>query len=100
MVDKFLIPGDHPSLQGHFPGNPVVPGVVILNEVVSLIEKKFTNRLVMGIKFIKFVRPLRPDSEVVLHVEENAVDTLNITCEDGDNVLVKGQLVLSGKDVA
>jgi len=100
MVDKFLIPGDHPSLQGHFPGNPVVPGVVILNEVVRLIEKKFTSSVIVGIKSIKFVRPLRPDSEVVLHVEENRVDTLNITCEDGDNVLVKGQLVLSGKDVA
>jgi len=30
---------DHPSLPGHFPGNPVVPGVVILEEVLEAIRQ-------------------------------------------------------------
>lgn len=28
ISETFTVPADHPSLPGHFPGNPVVPGVV------------------------------------------------------------------------
>ena len=34
----FEVPRDHPSFDGHFPGEPVLPGVVILAEVLARIE--------------------------------------------------------------
>ena len=34
-VGSFTIPADHPTLPGHFPGRPVVPGVVLLDEVMA-----------------------------------------------------------------
>ena len=36
---RFTIPDDHPSLPGHFPGHPVVPGVVLLDRVLQAIEQ-------------------------------------------------------------
>jgi|HubBroStandDraft_1064217.scaffolds.fasta_scaffold06681_6 3-hydroxyacyl-[acyl-carrier-protein] dehydratase len=30
---------DHPSLAGHFPGHPIVPGVVLLDETLQAIER-------------------------------------------------------------
>ena len=35
---RFTVPHDHPSLPGHFPGRPVVPGVVLLDRVLAAIE--------------------------------------------------------------
>ncbi|MBC8844808.1 beta-hydroxyacyl-ACP dehydratase, partial [Escherichia coli] len=33
----FTIPADHPALPGHFPGHPVVPGVVLLDHAIHTI---------------------------------------------------------------
>src|SRR3546814_2617840 len=35
---SFVIAADHPSLPGHFPGRPLVPGVVVLDRVLDAIE--------------------------------------------------------------
>jgi len=35
---QFTIPADHPSLPGHFPGNPVVPGVLVLDRVLDAVQ--------------------------------------------------------------
>lgn len=69
---RFSIPSDHPSLPGHFPGRPVVPGVVVLDHVVAAIEA--TRDTAQGplpplrLPQVKFVQPLLPgeDAEVVL----------------------------------
>ncbi|RBC43168.1 hypothetical protein BRN41_12545, partial [Xanthomonas oryzae pv. oryzae] len=34
----FVVPHDHPCLPGHFPGRPVVPGVVVLDHVLQAVE--------------------------------------------------------------
>ena len=56
-----LIHADHPSLPGHFPGAPLVPGVVILDEVLAaLIEWRQDSQLT-GIRMVKFLAPLQPE---------------------------------------
>jgi 3-hydroxymyristoyl/3-hydroxydecanoyl-(acyl carrier protein) dehydratase len=37
-LGQFIIAADHPALPGHFPGNPIVPGVVLLDETLALIR--------------------------------------------------------------
>lgn len=61
MIVRFLVPDDHPALPGHFPGNPLVPGVVILEAAVqALTERLEPGHAVSGVRFAKFLRPLRP----------------------------------------
>ena len=56
-----LIRANHPSLPGHFPGAPLVPGVVILDEVIAALAEWRQNSQLNGIRIVKFLAPLRPD---------------------------------------
>ncbi|HCU54249.1 MAG TPA: hydroxymyristoyl-ACP dehydratase, partial [Gammaproteobacteria bacterium] len=58
------IPVAHPALPGHFPGHPVVPGVVLLDAVVAALTGHAGGPVrVTGFPNIKFLAPLRPERE-------------------------------------
>lgn len=57
----FTVPHDHPCLPGHFPGRPVVPGVVILDHVLDAIERGYGPLDGgLGLPQVKFLQPLLP----------------------------------------
>src|SRR4029077_10218443 len=55
------IPADHPSLAGHFPDAPVVPGVVILAEVTAALAEWRPGWQLTGVPAVKFLLPLKPE---------------------------------------
>ena len=57
---NMLISHEHPSLNGHFPNNPIVPGVVILDQVMRLWQEK-TTKQIRQINHAKFVHLLPAD---------------------------------------
>ena len=72
--ETLRIAADHPALPGHFPGRPVVPGVVLLDRVIAAIESH-AGRAVTGLPQVKFLRPLLPDeaAELVLVADGRTV---------------------------
>jgi 3-hydroxymyristoyl/3-hydroxydecanoyl-(acyl carrier protein) dehydratase len=62
MPLKFIITKDHPSLAGHFPDNPVVPGVVILDQVISHWNRVYKKKIT-GFPQAKFIQILKPNIE-------------------------------------
>jgi 3-hydroxyacyl-[acyl-carrier-protein] dehydratase len=52
------IAADHPAAPGHFPGNPVIPGAVLLHEVAAAISCRSTT--CCAIVAAKFLHPVRP----------------------------------------
>lgn len=62
----------HPALPGHFPGHPVIPGVLLLDAVVNALPAQVGGAVrVTGFPAIKFLAPLLPerDFEVALAVK-------------------------------
>jgi 3-hydroxymyristoyl/3-hydroxydecanoyl-(acyl carrier protein) dehydratase len=57
-VMSFIIPADHPSLPGHFPGRPIVPGVVVIERVLDAIEAAHGPLGPLRLPQVKFAQPL------------------------------------------
>jgi len=73
LVDKksnFRISAKHPCLSGHFPGNPIVPGTVILDEVMQIILQQNSDYKLSGFTSVKFIQPLLATQEVTVQVDK------------------------------
>jgi 3-hydroxyacyl-[acyl-carrier-protein] dehydratase len=94
-----VIRADHPSLPGHFPGAPLVPGVVILDEVLEALIEWRENSQLTGIRTVKFLAPLKPEQAftISLCAKNESAGEVDFSCRAGDRILVEGRLeVLCG----
>jgi len=88
-----MIPKDHPSFTGHFPGNPVVPGVVILGEVVNALRMRDGSDVeVLGAPSIKFLHPLRPEDSLVIVLDSERSGVVAFTCMSAGRAIAAGRL--------
>lgn len=63
------VPPDHPSLAGHFPGRPIVPGVVLLDLVLEAIRQNSEHAVELhSIASTKFLHAVAPDTRVDMHI--------------------------------
>lgn len=90
MVDRILelqpgvravgvknVSGNEPYFSGHFPGNPIMPGVLIVEAlaqvgavaVLSMPEHQGKLALFAGMDKVRFRRPVGPGDQLVLEVE-------------------------------
>jgi 3-hydroxyacyl-[acyl-carrier-protein] dehydratase len=63
------IPASHPALPGHFPGRPIVPGVVLLQSVLAEAERWLGRELsARALPQAKFSAPLLPEQDAELEL--------------------------------
>jgi 3-hydroxyacyl-[acyl-carrier-protein] dehydratase len=87
--ESFRIPPDHPCLAGHFPGNPVVPGVVVLDQVAAALARWRGLRLA-ALAQVKFVAPLLPGQTAELQLELTQ-ERLRFRVLQGEALLASGE---------
>jgi 3-hydroxymyristoyl/3-hydroxydecanoyl-(acyl carrier protein) dehydratase len=86
-----LVAADHPTGTGHFPGNPIIPGALLLAEVLRCIEQARGLHFVScNVKSAKFQHPARPGDCVEIEYSYSAQGVIEFQCA------VAGTRVLSG----
>ncbi len=88
------IAADHPCLPGHFPGNPIVPGTVMLERVIAALSQQHTGHRVCELVSTKFVAPLTPGQPFTIHFSEHG-DSIDFECRAGETTLTSGRLKLA-----
>ena len=91
-----LIHADHPSLPGHFPGAPLVPGVVILDEVVAALDEWQQDSQLSAIPNVKFRAPLKPEQLFTISLFATSKDAgeVSFCCRAEERVIVEGRLAV------
>jgi acyl-coenzyme A synthetase/AMP-(fatty) acid ligase len=92
---SFTIPADHPALPGHFPGHPVVPGVVLLDHAIHAIGTALNRPLgAWKLSSAKFLSPAAAGETFDIDWNEAASGAIRFTLRAGARDVASG--VLSG----
>ena len=87
----------HPALAGHFPGHPIVPGVLLLDRVMSAVTAEL-KRPVSVLKQVKFAAALLPGESAMVTCDAFG-DRLSFTVKTRRAVvlvtLASGQAILA-----
>ena len=87
------IGADHPSLAGHFTGHPVVPGVVMLGEIMNAIREMVKERIeFVGLPSAMFMAPLRPGERLAIRLDQQSDGDTEFTCTTGSRLIASGCL--------
>jgi 3-hydroxymyristoyl/3-hydroxydecanoyl-(acyl carrier protein) dehydratase len=76
---EIRFPTDHPTAAGHFPGDPIIPGALLLDAVVEAIMAEAGGGTVI-IRSAKFFRALRPGESVDLQWERQPSGAISFAC--------------------
>ena len=91
---RFVIPKDHPSLPGHFPSRPIVPGVVVLDCAMAVLLRDCPEARLAGFDEVKFVAPVSPGAEIRASCNESGPNRLTFTCTVDGRTVLRGRVRL------
>lgn len=95
LAGSFTVAADHPCLAGHFPGDPIVPAVLLLELSCAVLQRL---RPGLGplreVRMVKFMQPVRPGEGVeVVFSPGGAPGSFRFSCAVAAGVAVQGQLL-------
>jgi 3-hydroxymyristoyl/3-hydroxydecanoyl-(acyl carrier protein) dehydratase len=87
---QIAAPLEHPCYAGHFPGNPIVPGVLLLDLIVAALGRGSPRR----IGNVKFLGAVKPGDRFTLRYRFSG-SQLGFRCQDGDRLLLEGSMTFA-----
>jgi 3-hydroxyacyl-[acyl-carrier-protein] dehydratase len=90
---EFTVPFDHPVLRGHFPGNPIVPGVMLMAWCEQLaMELADVPILIKEWPQVKFLHPLKPDQTCVVTLKRQSANQASFSIKAGALMISSGRI--------
>jgi 3-hydroxyacyl-[acyl-carrier-protein] dehydratase len=95
------IAADHPAYAGHFPRQPILPGVVLLDAALHALAARRGMQIITGqLKSAKFHSPVQPGEALTLHATDSPAGGVRfeIRCIDirgGERSVASGSVVFS-----
>ena len=86
-----LVPAEHPAFDGHFPGAPLLPGVVLLDEMLQVVENGQPGA--WTISTAKFLQPVRPGDTLTLEQEALTNGAIRFAIRSAGRKVATGTLV-------
>jgi 3-hydroxyacyl-[acyl-carrier-protein] dehydratase len=84
------VPAHHPAFDGHFPGAPLLPGVVLLDEMLQAVQAESG----WTIASAKFLHPVRPGETLTLeHEPPLANGAVRFTIRSAGQAVASGTLI-------
>ncbi|HEU4780494.1 MAG TPA: hypothetical protein VFS58_11485 [Steroidobacteraceae bacterium] len=101
VTSVIVVSANHPSLAGHFPGQPVVPAVVLLDAVLAAIRSS-EDLVLRSIPAAKFLQPVLPDERIELHVHFTVIDAARLRASfqglRTTSIVFEGSFIVSPPD--
>ncbi|MES1935590.1 hydroxymyristoyl-ACP dehydratase [Salinisphaera hydrothermalis] len=92
MADHvFTIDTGHRCLDGHFPGAPIVPGVVLLEQVARAAGQRYGGRIRRIVR-CKFVAVLHPDQACRVELVPKSASRFQFVCHGPDGCVATGMI--------
>lgn len=88
----FTIPADHPALAGHFPGNPLVPGVMLLEHLLSALEQTDAVRWPLTLRRVRFLAPVRPGEALTISVKTVAQARVRLGLDRDEQLVLEADV--------
>ena len=93
----YCIPATHPCFAGHFPDNPIVPGVVILDYVQQQLVSWLPEFTIDTLAQAKFLYPLSPGQKFTVILKQLSSQKIKFTCYHDTHTLVTGSFMIKQK---
>lgn len=97
LESNWTVPVDHPAFAGHFPGQPIVPGVVLLDHAIHLAGQCLQrNDGIWRVDNAKFFHPVGPGAQLCFRMSRKASGTVAFKVSEHGRDVASGALSPTG----